>query len=223
MNNGIPPFINLQDMAMHEAEALHQPQKELSQVTLLVRELWLGGYSEKCRDQEIESIMRMYGKIENYERHQNHTFVKYYKVEYASKAFQNHKGISIQLKSPELKIYFSDHLRRFDIVGDSFDYINEQELTNVLYIGYPANGEPLHEYAVRNACEKYYKVKGITKSVNKIQSTKDYYLVQFEKVEHAKKVYQKLFDNRHKLFRQKTDVSIVLNADKFFSKNKDIP
>ena len=61
----------------------------------------------------------------------------------------------MQLNSPEAKIYFSDHLRRFDIVGDSQKYISVDEITSVIYVGYQVNGEKLLESTVKSACEKY--------------------------------------------------------------------
>jgi len=59
-----------------------------------------------------------------------------------------------------LKIYFSDHLRRYDIVGDSDYYESDSDIKKILYIGYRTTTVPnMSESEMKRICNKYGDVK----------------------------------------------------------------
>lgn len=65
--------------------------------------------------------------------------MKYKKVDSAIKAFDNQKTLNLLLNCPNLKVMFSDHEKRPNIVGDLFGYEKDEETLPILYCGYNGN------------------------------------------------------------------------------------
>jgi hypothetical protein len=88
---------------------------------ILVRELFIGGL-KVINKELLDRVMNVYGVIENIELGRNFAFVKYRRVMDASEACSNYKKIKESLQSGNsttFKLFFSDHLKRYNVVGDN--------------------------------------------------------------------------------------------------------
>jgi len=162
--------------------------------------------------------MEMYGPLENIElfsqKNPSFAFVKYKRVSDATKAFENQKNIILMGGWQQLKITFSDHLRRFNIVGDCEDYENPDELTNVIYLGYIHNNPFAREEIIRKFCAKYGEVKNFL--IKRFENTtfKTYALIEFESQDVTQRIYEKLLTKRHKLCDKKMEITILIKNEK---------
>jgi hypothetical protein len=69
--------------------------------------------------------MGKYGRIENIEIIKDFAFVKYYRVEDASSACADYHNINATAQSlvgVNFKIFFADHLKRWNVVSNHPDY-----------------------------------------------------------------------------------------------------
>jgi RNA recognition motif-containing protein len=123
------------DLAKTAAET---PSEKLSSTTstsektmlkgnpIRVRELWFGNLSQNLDEHELKYHVEMFGEIENIEYYTkpntSFAFVKFKEITQASRASESTQNLKNILNSPNLKIAFSDHQRRKNVVGDSLDY-----------------------------------------------------------------------------------------------------
>ena len=104
--------------------------------------------TQNCTEKDLENNLGIYGEIEKivyFNKLPPFAFVKFKKVDYAIKAFDNQKTLVLLLSCPNLKIMFSDHekvnlnnffnLKRLDIVGDLLGYEKDEELSTIVYCG----------------------------------------------------------------------------------------
>jgi len=154
---------------------------------LLVRELWVGNLNDKITEDEIKEEFNKYGQIENIELYQrkpnNFAFIKMYRICKASRAFKSIRQISIALHSPQMKISFADHQRRFGIVGDHINHEVDDELLPILYVGYSITGRMPGVRYLRRKFGKYGKIKFV-KCHRSARNTglRSFAFVKFEKL-----------------------------------------
>lgn len=74
----------------------------------------------------------------------------------------------------------------------------------------------MSESEMKRICNKYGDVKQILeKKGNQANNQKLYYLIEFEKLEDAKKAYKNLNEKKSKLEKEgRCEVAILLNAEK---------
>ncbi len=76
--------------------------------------------------------------------------------------FESYQEVAVKLNSPQLRIQFSDHLRRMNIVGNSYNHNGPektQDHTNIVYLGYNQSMTVPHEKTLREELGNYVDVK----------------------------------------------------------------
>ena len=159
--------------------------------SILVRELWLGNLPEDLNEKKLRANIEMFGEVENVEYHSkvysflyyifNHiskpgtsfAFIKFKKVAFASRANEGYQNLKMLLQCSNLKIAFSDHLRRKNIVSDHVDAENvliifwfyqsnnlkDDDLTSTIYIGFSTGATIAPEGVFREIFGRYGDVK----------------------------------------------------------------
>lgn len=93
--------------------------------------------------------------------------MRFKKVDCAIKAFDNQKTMTLLLNCPNLKIMFSDHekvtffTKRPSIVGDSFGYEKDEDLSNILYCGFNGNIPMQSEKALKKEMQQYADLRNV--------------------------------------------------------------
>lgn len=77
-------------------------------------------------EQVIRNLIQDYGQIEGVEICKNFAFVKFLKVEDASNACADYHNINMKLhhsqNNPNFKMFFADHLKRWNVVSNNSEY-----------------------------------------------------------------------------------------------------
>lgn len=224
------------DLAKTAAET---PSEKLSSTTsssektmlkgnpIRVRELWFGNLSQNLDEHELKYHVEMFGEIENIEYYTkpntSFAFVKFKEITQASRASESTQNLKNILNSPNLKIAFSDHQRRKNVVGDSLDYERDEDLTSIVYIGFPSGSTVANENIIREVFSFCGEAVDICiNQTPKQNSAKSYALVEMATLEQAKIARQKLFfddntrEHRIKLGDRNCEIAILPRP-----KNKD--
>jgi hypothetical protein len=101
-----------------------------------VRELFISGLND-INEYTITELMGKYGEIENIEIIKDFAFVKYFRVEDASNACADYHNINASVQpliNSNFKIFFADHLKRWNVVSNHPDYEITQYLAPVVYV-----------------------------------------------------------------------------------------
>ena len=81
---------------------------------------------QDANDTTIRDFFSRYGEVEGVEIIKNFIFVKYFKVEDASNACADYHNINTTLHhnthNSNFKIFFADHLKRFNVVSNNPQY-----------------------------------------------------------------------------------------------------
>jgi len=145
-NNTINYDLSIHEMFMKLPE---QKREELAEQAMaperiheciLVRELYVSGMVStmyETAEPTIRSFFAKYGEIEEVEIIKNFVFVKYFKVEDASNACADYHNINTTLHhnthNANFKIFFADHLKRFNVVSNNPQYEIKENLIPVVY------------------------------------------------------------------------------------------
>lgn len=154
-----------------------------------MREIWIGNLPIEITEKSLRTTFEIYGTVDNIEifRKPNQTFafLRYLKVSQASKAFENVDSLGLSLHS-DLKISFSDYLKRNNIVGDSLSApISQEEMIPFLYLAYSSGlGLPKESY-IRDKVKSYGSVESILMRPSYNPNLKSYLLVEFATIDEA--------------------------------------
>lgn len=114
-------------------------------------------------------------------------------------------------------MFYSDHLRRFDIVGNAEGHQKPEESASILYIGYSFDQPDIPQTKIRELCRPFGEIKALGHvSQAKDNAYKKYFLVQFAKFEEAERAYKMILESKQKDFGFRVDISLVLDPEKFF-------
>lgn len=213
-----PNEIDKKTLATNLMLLLQLPPEKLLQLTssmeknilngssILVRELWLGNLPENLNEKKLRNVVEMFGDVENIEYYQKQNgsfgFVKFKKVSQASKANEGAAALRQLLESQNLKIAFSDHQRRKNVVADHHECDDDEELTSIIYIGYSSGSTVVPEAIIKETFSRYGEVLNINiKQTPKDNSAKSYVLVEMASLEEAKLARKRIFlmdDKREK-------------------------
>ncbi|KRW98281.1 hypothetical protein PPERSA_01719 [Pseudocohnilembus persalinus] len=213
-------FANLLFLSSEELNKKLESSNNTNQIIteqILVRELFIGNISMEITEKQLLKTLEVYGKIEELElKSQNnvqYAFVKYYKIQDATKAFFNHQNIGLLLNQ-SLKIQFSDHQRRSNIVGDNEKEMKTEDLSNILYVNYHPNSHKVPtDDKIKQVCDEYGKVLRVNFNSFKNTPLKSFYLVEYERVEDVKKAYKSLSHKKYKLQDETCEIAILLKAE----------
>ncbi|CAD8168944.1 unnamed protein product [Paramecium pentaurelia] len=185
------------------------------QIQLYVRELFVNGISKNYDEPQIRQIFSQFGYIERIDLYPNkhnifNSYIKFFTIDQAIYAFQNMDNIQQQFSTP-IKIYFSDPIKRHNIVGNNLQNEQQSKLSSVLFIFFPPNLNKkvdhafLFEICQNNKCRpllwNYYQQDSNYKS---------YTLLQFKDTQQAIQMRTYLQQNAAELLGDpKCEVGIV--------------
>lgn len=184
-------ILSLEPTKLEEVKiALDNQQMQLNGHAF-VREIWIGNLPLETTEKALHTHFSLFGEIESVEvftKGQVFSFLKYWRVESAIDAYEKYHTISLLLNAPKMKVSFADHLRRPNIVGDALNewkvilnLIQNEELTNIVYVGYTPNTPIPSNEALKRQFNKHGKVKDIIIRQSPIQSTlRSYAYVEYE-------------------------------------------
>jgi hypothetical protein len=130
---------------------------------ILVRELYVSGLYD-AGEQSIRSFFGKYGEIEDVEVIKNFVFVKYFKVEDASNACADYHNINTtlhQTHNNNFKIFFADHLKRFNVVSNNPLYEIKEHLIPVLYASVRNDPQFTNEQYLSSLFSRYGYVRNL--------------------------------------------------------------
>lgn len=105
--------------------------------------------------------------------------MKFKEINQASRANEAIQDLRQLLNSPNLKIAFSDHQRRKNVVGDAVDYERDDELMPIIYLGFPTGANIANGTIIRDMFSRYGEVKNIhINQMPKQNSAKSYALIE---------------------------------------------
>lgn len=170
----------------------------------------------------IESIMKQYGEIEKIEIIKNFAYVKFHKVEDASNACAEYHKINSTIHNnthnANFKIFFADHVKRWNVVSNSSNFENRDDLVPVIYASIRGELPFNNEQYLKEIFGKYGYVRNIEIKVNELpgpKTYKNYILVEFETLPQALRARERVKLNReHYLGDRKSEVTILINSDK---------
>ncbi len=106
--------------------------------------------------------------------------MKYYKVEDASNACADYYNINATLHpvhNAGFKIFFADHLKRWNVVSNHPTYENKDYLVPVVYVSVKNDPTFANEAYLKGVFERYGSVRGIEVRKNELPGPKIYAIV----------------------------------------------
>lgn len=128
----------------------------------------------------IQQFFGKYGEIEDVEIIKNFIFVKYFKVEDASSACADYHNINTtlhQTHNPGFKIFFADHLKRFNVVSNSPAYEVKEHLVSVVYASIKNDPQYTNEQYLSGIFGKYGFIRTLEVKRNELPTQRTYVLV----------------------------------------------
>jgi RNA recognition motif-containing protein len=187
-----------------------------------VREIWIGNLPNEITERTLKNTFEIYGTVDNIEIFQKpnqiFAFLRYEKVSQASKAFENVDPLGLQLRA-NLKISFSDYLKRNSIVGDSLTVQdNKDEMVPYVFLCY-SNGASLpKEGFVREKLAEYGQIISVLMRPSYNNNLKSFILVEYSTLEEAlacRKGYNEDDEGGHKKLKlgdRKLEVNILIGS-----------
>ena len=184
---------------------------------ILVRELYVSGLQD-ANEVQVRRFFEKYGEIEDVEIIKNFVFVKYFKVEDASNACADYHNINTTLHNNNhnnnFKIFFADHLKRFNVVSNAPKYENKDHLIPVLYAS--VRNEPTfinRDYLMSIFC-KFGYIRNMEVKKNDLPTQRTYVLVEYETLPQALRAREKMRVNREKLGDRKSEITLLIDNNK---------
>lgn len=113
----------------------------------------------------------------------NFIFVKYFKVEDASNACADYHNINMTLHNnnhnTNFKIFFADHLKRFNVVSNNPNYEINETLIPVVYASVRNDPQYANEQYLRNIFEKFGFIRNLEIKRNELPTQRTYVLVEY--------------------------------------------
>ncbi|CAD8080073.1 unnamed protein product [Paramecium primaurelia] len=160
------------------------------QIQLYVRELFVNGISKNYDEPQIRQIFSQFGSIERIDLYPNkhnifNSYIKFFTIEQAIYAFQNMDSIQQQF-STQIKIYFSDPIKRHNIVGNNLQYESQSKLSSVLFIFFPPNSNKKVDHAfLLEICQNNKCRPLLWNYYQQDSNYKSYTLLQFKDIHQA--------------------------------------
>ena len=121
--------------------------------------------------------MRQYGDIEKIEIIKNFAYVKFHRVEDASNACAEYHTINMRIHNmhnSNFKIFFADHVKRWNVVSNSLGYENADDLVPVLYASI-RNEKPFNTEAhIREGFGRFGFIRNIEMKPSELPGPKVY-------------------------------------------------
>jgi len=191
--------------------------------SIQVREIWIGNLPPNITEEHVRQAAEMFGEVENVDLHNKpnnvFAFVRYNRVINATKACENSHQFRKNIGYDAIKVSFSDHLRRKNIIGDSYDCEKDEELTPTLYIGFSTGCNIAPEPVIRECLSEYGDVIFVSIKQSSIDnSARSYLLAEMATLEQAKNVRRKMFimdkrrEKRIRLGDKNAEISILIRG-----------
>ncbi|CAD8177004.1 unnamed protein product [Paramecium octaurelia] len=185
------------------------------QIQLYVRELFVNGISKNYDEPRIRQIFSQFGSIERIDLYPNkhnifNSYIKFFTIEQAIYAFQNMDSIQQQF-STQIKIYFSDPIKRHNIVGNNLQNESQSKLSSVLFIFFPPNSNKKVDHAfLLEICQNNKCRPLLWNYYQQDSNYKSYTLLQFKDTHQAIQMRTYLQQNAANLLGDpKCEVGIV--------------
>ncbi|CAD8093842.1 unnamed protein product [Paramecium sonneborni] len=160
------------------------------QIQLFVRELFVSGISKNYDEQKIRQIFQQFGPIERIDLYPNkhnifNSYIKFFTIDQAIFAYQKMDSIQQQF-STQIKIYFSDPIKRHNIVGNNLQNEQQSKLSQVLFIFFPPNLNKKVDHAfLLEICQNHQCRPLFWNHVQQDTNYKSYTLLQFRDTKQA--------------------------------------
>jgi hypothetical protein len=181
-----------------------------------VRELYVSGMFE-TEQNSIRTFFSKYGEIEEVEIIKNFIFVKYLKVEDASNACADYHNINTtlhQTHNANFKIFFADHLKRFNVVSNSQEYEIKDHLIPVLYASLRNDPQYTNEQYLQGIFSRFGHIRNLEVKRNELPTQRTYVLVEYETLAQTFRAREKMRLQREKLGDRKSEITILIDNDK---------
>lgn len=191
----------------------------------MVRELYVSGMQDS-NESFVHDFFSKYGEIEAVEIIKNFIFVKYFKVEDASNACADYHNINMTLHSnthnPNFKIFFADHLKRFNVVSNNPNFEVKEHLIPVVYASVRNDPQYANDQYLRNIFGKFGFIRNMEIKRNELPTQRTYVLVEYETLEQALRAREKMKMQRDKLGDRKSEITLLIDNDKITRKYPNI-
>ena len=221
-NNTISYDMSINEMFMElpeakKAELVEQAQSpEHIHECVLVRELYVSGLFE-VGEPAIKAFFGKYGEVEDVEIIKNFVFVKYFKVEDASNACADYHNINTTLHeshNANFKIFFADHLKRFNVVSNNPVYEVKDHLIPVLYASVRNDPQYTNEQCLTPIFSRFGFIRNMEIKRNELPTQRTYVLVEYETLDQALRARERLRSMREKLGDRKSEITVLIDNDK---------
>lgn len=171
----------------------------------------------------MAQLMAYYGIVEEIEMFPKFAFVKYKKVEEATKAFEKAEEICQRLGSPQgFRIFFSDPSRRAYVVSNHYEYDKQSAHVPVVFLGFPPiTSATIDLEVIRPVVQKIAPVMTEYMRKNTNSQNRSYFLFSFDSVKTAIKVKQELNRRKDLLGDKRAEVAVLLDESAIM-KGKDL-
>ncbi|CAD8181506.1 unnamed protein product [Paramecium pentaurelia] len=160
------------------------------QIQLYVRELFVSGISKNYDELKIRQIFSQFGSIERIDLYPNkhnifNSYIKFFTIDQAISAYQKMDSIQQQF-STQIKIYFSDPIKRHNIVGNNLSNEQHSKLSSVLFIFFPPNLNKKVDHAfLFEICQNQQCRPLLWNYIQQDPNYKSYTLLQFRDTKQA--------------------------------------
>ncbi|CAD8187128.1 unnamed protein product [Paramecium pentaurelia] len=160
------------------------------QIQLFVRELFVSGISKNYDELKIRQIFQQFGPIERVDLYPNkhnifNSYIKFFTIDQAISAYEEMDSIQQQF-STQIKIYFSDPIKRHNIVGNNLSNEQHSKLSSVLFIFFPPNLNKKVDHAfLFEICQNHSCPPLLWNYIQQDPNYKSYTLLQFRDTKQA--------------------------------------
>jgi hypothetical protein len=147
----------------------------------------------------------------------NFVFVKYFKVEDASNACADYHNINTtlhQTHNNNFKIFFADHLKRFNVVSNNPLYEIKEHLIPVVYASVRNDPQYANESYLSSLFSRFGYIRNLEVKRNDLPTQRTYVLVEYETLAQALRAREKMKLQREKLGDRKSEITILIDNDK---------
>lgn len=125
-----------------------------------IREVWVGNLAYSVTETKLYSYFFIFGDIERIEMFmfKNFAFVKYKEVSAAIRACEQGKKMIIDGR--QIKVTFSDHTRRKEVIGDAPNYKLTEKTAKSLLFQY-TTGNVCTEDVLKHVLGRYGRIKAV--------------------------------------------------------------
>ena len=187
-----------------------------------VREIWMGNLPQMTTETSLKQFLSSFGPVDNIDlfmKNQSFAFVRFLHADSAKKCVDSQTEI-MKAFNCQVRMSYSDFLKRFNIVGDDpAVQNNDAQLTNIIFVSFNTGTILPTQETFREKFAEFGRIKNILYRPTMNDQLRPFVLIEMESKDQALKI-RKYFaaddrDGRRKqrLGEKKVEVNVLLRPN----------